>query len=184
MSAEARREEIIAVALRQFALTGLHGTSTEAIAAEAGISHAYLFRLFPTKKALFVACAGACAQHVVRTFREAAARYEAGEIPGATRVMDAMGMAYLEMLQDKSLLRSQMQLWVASADDEVRAVAQRGYGEVVQEVERLSGESPEEVRAFMARGMLLNVSAALSLSEIADEPWVQRLLPGLVKEPS
>ena len=55
-SAEERREEILAVALRHFAIGGLHGTSTEAIAREAGISQPYLFRLFRTKKELFLAC--------------------------------------------------------------------------------------------------------------------------------
>ena len=49
-SAEERREEILAIALRHFADGGYHGTSTEAIAREAGISQPYLFRLFRTKK--------------------------------------------------------------------------------------------------------------------------------------
>ena len=51
-SAEVRREEILAVALRHFAIGGFHGTSTEAIAREAGISQPYLFRLFRTKREL------------------------------------------------------------------------------------------------------------------------------------
>ena len=47
-----RRVEVPAAALSEFALGGLHGTSTEAIAKRAGISHAYLFRLFGTEKQL------------------------------------------------------------------------------------------------------------------------------------
>ena len=57
-SAEVRREEIVGIALRHFAEGGYHGTSTEAIAREAGISQPYLFRLFRTKRELFLACVG------------------------------------------------------------------------------------------------------------------------------
>ena len=42
--------------MRHFAIGGYNGTSTEAIAREAGISQPYLFRLFRTKKELFIAC--------------------------------------------------------------------------------------------------------------------------------
>ena len=63
-SAEERREEIVEVALRHFAKGGYHGTSTEAIAREAGISQPYLFRLFRTKRDLFVACCGRCYDQV------------------------------------------------------------------------------------------------------------------------
>ena len=54
-TAQERRAELLAAALSEFAIGGLHGTSTEAIAKRAGISHAYLFRLFGTKKQLFIA---------------------------------------------------------------------------------------------------------------------------------
>src|SRR5438128_10791267 len=54
-SAEERREEIVTAAMAEFALGGLNGTSTEAIARRAGVSQPYLFRLFGTKKDLFVA---------------------------------------------------------------------------------------------------------------------------------
>ena len=57
LSAAERREQIVGLALPEFARTGYFGTSTEAIARKAEISHAYLFRLFGTKKDLFLACA-------------------------------------------------------------------------------------------------------------------------------
>ena len=55
MSAEERRESVLDAAVAEFARGGLAGTSTEAIAARAGISQPYLFRLFSTKKDLFIA---------------------------------------------------------------------------------------------------------------------------------
>ena len=70
-SAEERREEITGIALRHFAEGGYYGTSTEAIAREAGISQPYLFRLFRTKKELFLACADRCYGSVGQVFSEA-----------------------------------------------------------------------------------------------------------------
>jgi len=55
-----RREEIIEAAFDAFSETGLDGTSTETIARRVGISQPYLFRLFGTKKELFVAAVERC----------------------------------------------------------------------------------------------------------------------------
>jgi AcrR family transcriptional regulator len=55
MTAAERREVVLRSAVAEFALGGLDGTSTEDIARGAGISQPYLYRLFPTKKALFIA---------------------------------------------------------------------------------------------------------------------------------
>ncbi len=60
MSAEERRETVLEAAVVEFAARGLAGTSAEDVARRAGISQPYLFRLFPTKKALFVALVERC----------------------------------------------------------------------------------------------------------------------------
>ena len=54
-TAAERRDAVLRAAQVAFARGGLHGTSTEEIAEAAGISQPYLFRLFGTKKKLFVA---------------------------------------------------------------------------------------------------------------------------------
>jgi len=56
-SAVARRERVLDAATHLFAARGLHGTTTADIARQAGISQPYLFRLFGTKMALFLAAA-------------------------------------------------------------------------------------------------------------------------------
>ncbi len=55
MTAEERRADVLRVAVHEFARTGFQGTSTEDVARAAGISQPYLFKMFPTKKALFIA---------------------------------------------------------------------------------------------------------------------------------
>src|SRR5215475_12133692 len=54
-SADERRAQVLEAAIHEFALHGLHGATTAAIAARAQISQPYLFALFRDKKALFLA---------------------------------------------------------------------------------------------------------------------------------
>ena len=64
MPAAERRELVLDAAVAEFAVHGLAGTSTEDVARRAGISQPYLFRLFPTKKALFLALVDRCFRRV------------------------------------------------------------------------------------------------------------------------
>src|SRR3954453_7493928 len=164
MTGDERREAVLAVAIAEFARTGLHGTSTEKIAAGAGIWPPYLFRLCGIKKALFPACLERCHERLHATFTRAA------EAAGDGDRLEAMGAAYVALLADREMLMIQLQGYAACADDEVRATASDGYAELWQLVERLSGAPEEEVRAFFATGMLLNMAAAMDLPQIAGEP--------------
>lgn len=157
MSAEARRTDIVRIALERFAIGGYNGTSTEAIAAEAGISQPYLFRLFKTKRELFLACCAACHEAVLATFTRAAEGAEPGER------FHAMGQAYVEMLDDRTLLRFQMQQYAATADPVIQEAVRWGYLDLVANVKRLTGAPDEDVWAFFGQGMLLNVVASLDL---------------------
>jgi AcrR family transcriptional regulator len=167
-SAEQRREEIVAIAMEHFARGGYHGTSTEVIAREAGISQPYLFRLFRTKQELFLACDDLACEKVIDAFRRAAASAPPGE------ELAAMGHAYTnELLPDRHAILMIMQGFATSGSDPVIRRQVRGkFGEIVEEVARLSGADQAEVWTFFANGMLLNIVTALELQEIAaEEPW-------------
>jgi AcrR family transcriptional regulator len=173
-TAEARREELLQAAERVFATRGYHGTPTTEIAKAAGISQAYLFRLFPTKLELFVACVERCFARTGDLFREAARQ---GRIDGL-EPLDAMGAAYGQMLldSDRRLLHLQMQTYAAAAEPEVREAAQRGYAGLFELVQRESGADDDAMREWFGVGMLMNVMAAIGALEV-DAPWTQALLP-------
>ena len=162
-SAEERREEIVGLAIRQFALNGYKGTSTETIAAEAGISQPYLFRLFGTKRDLFLACVDVNHARIEATFARAAEGVPREE------VLARMGDAYVDQLRDSSGLLFQMQSYAASSDPVIQARVRERFGTLVALVTRLSGAESEEVWAFFAHGMLLNVMASMDLPAIAGE---------------
>ena len=54
MSAEDRRALVLEAGTRAFAHGGYHGTSTDAVAKEAGVSQPYVVRMFGTKLDLFL----------------------------------------------------------------------------------------------------------------------------------
>src|SRR5256885_11397552 len=99
-SAEERREAVLDAALEEFAARGLGGGSTEAIAAKAGISQPYVFRLFGTKKELFKAVVSRCFRQTLELFQRTA------EGKRGQAALEAMGDAYVnELLPDRTRLR-------------------------------------------------------------------------------
>src|ERR671922_2354825 len=95
MSAEERRESVIRAAIAEFAQRGYYGTSTEAIAKRVGVSQPYLFRLFPGKKAIFLAAAERCVEDTIRTFEEASKGLEGEE------ARQAMANAYTKVIAEQ-----------------------------------------------------------------------------------
>jgi AcrR family transcriptional regulator len=164
MSAAERRELVLDAAVAEFAAHGLEGTSTEHVARAAGISQPYLFRLFPTKKALFLELVERCFRRIEDTFTTAA-----GDLTGQEALM-AMADSYEGLLDDRTLLLLQMQIYAACADTEIRAAARAGFKRLWELTERLTGLPFQTVVDFFAVGMLMNVAAAMDLPAV-DERW-------------
>jgi AcrR family transcriptional regulator len=164
MTADERRESVLEAALIEFAARGLDGTSTEDVAHRAGISQPYLFRLFPTKKALFLALVDRCFRRVAEAFTAAAADRVGEEALGA------MGDVYEQLLEDRTLLLLQMHAYAACDDPDIRTATRAGFRALWLLVERLTGMSFERVTEFFAMGMLMNVAAAMDLPAV-DERW-------------
>jgi AcrR family transcriptional regulator len=165
-SAAERREEIIEIAIEHFALRGYNGTSTDQVAREAGISQPYLFRLFHTKRELFLACHEVMHGRIAETFAEAVR----GVAPEER--MKAMGDAYTNLLSDRTSLLFQMQSYAASADPEIQARVRERYADLVRQVAEATEAEPAQLWAFFANGMLLNVIAALNLEVLApSQEW-------------
>src|ERR1043166_4676920 len=169
-TAAARREAVLAAAASECARKSLEGASTDAIARSAGISQPYLFRLFGTKKELFIAVSERCFAGTLELFQDAAAG-KSGE-----EALAAMGHAYVEMISsDRDRLRGQLQTYAACDDPEICAVVRRGYGDLVEYVRRASGVDSRRLSQFFAKGMLLNVIAAMDLLD-ASELWAKEMV--------
>lgn len=176
MSGAERRSQVLGIAAGEFANHGLHGASVDAIAHEAGITQAYVFRMFGTKKALFLELVGAAFDR----FSDGMAK--AAEDTRGLAALTRMGARYHESLTDRTTLLLQLQGLAACGDSEVRDFVRSRFARMWDTVAGTAGLDAVTVKAFLAFGTLLNTAAALDVDEL-DEPWAEgvrtRIRPGL-----
>ncbi|WP_326797773.1 TetR/AcrR family transcriptional regulator [Streptomyces sp. NBC_01808] len=179
MSAEERRESVIRAAITEFGRGGYHGTSTESIAKRVGVSQPYLFRLFPNKRAIFLAASLRCIEETAAVLRAASEKAPAG------REEKAMGAAYQRLIEDRDLLMMQMQMHVAvasaesSGDHEFGEPIRAAWSEQLYDLTLLTfGGDAETAARFLAYGMLINTLVALGYApreRVWDGFWPETL---------
>lgn len=162
MSADERREIVLRVAEEEFARRGYVGTSTEAIAKRVGVSQPYLFRLFPSKRALFCAVTVRCYDRVYDEFADAIAGLTGEE------ALRAIGARYRELLTSTSNLAMQLQVYAAGLDDpELRELGRAKWAGLWRLISGIPGVTPDMVLRGLSIGMFVNVLTAL---EVPYEP--------------
>jgi AcrR family transcriptional regulator len=166
MSADERREAILTAATRAFARGGYHGTSTDAVARESGVSQPYVVRMFGTKLELFLEVFERAVAQVRDAF--AAVLDERPFDPASEDDRARMGIAYTELLRDQAFLQVMMHGFSAGGVPEIAAAARRCMGEVFATIRR-TGWDEDEARDFIAYGMLLNVMISMRAHEHLDE---------------
>jgi AcrR family transcriptional regulator len=160
MSADERRGVILEAAIIEFAAFGLHGASTEAIAERAGISQPYVFRLFGTKKELFMGAVDLVCKRIMDELRSAVEAY-----PGQS--LESMAHCFGNLLDRRDELVLLLQAFAAAKDPDALEIGRQRLGEMYAYVAQVSGANDEELRLFFAHGMLMVVAASMQLPEIA-----------------
>lgn len=156
LSAEARRQAILEVAIPRFARLGLYGASTLEIAAAAGISEAYLFRLFGTKRALFLAALAEVCQRILSTLR-AAVEQAPPESHHA-----ALHAAWFQMKPPREDLWLIQQAFAAAHDPEVQATTRQQMQNLIDYLVEV-GESQEAIQRLLGDGLLATIAITLDL---------------------
>jgi AcrR family transcriptional regulator len=178
MRAAERRAQILDVAAHEFADGGLRGASIDEIARAAGITQPYVFRIFGSKKALFL-------EVVAGSFTQLSdSMCDAAEGKSGLEALSAMGERYNALLADRTALQLQLQAYAACGDLEVREAARDHLATLWDTVATTTRLDPVTVKTFLAFGMLLNTNAALGLTEV-DARWARgirtRIRPGLFR---
>jgi len=172
MSAPARREALIDTACGVFARSSYRGTTTKAIAAEVGVTEPILYRHFPSKRDLYLACLDAAWARVQGLWGKALANE-----PDPRGWLQAMGVAYLTAKDKRARL---VDLWIqalseASDDPHIRRYLRRQVREVHDYVEAVitrsqqaGGVAPErdpsaEAWVFISIGLLGTIDRRLSM---------------------
>ncbi len=172
-TAAERRVAVLSAAVTEFAKSGYAGTSTDAIAARAGISQPYLFRLFGTKKDLFIATYDVGGERIVNELTRAIEGKQGEE------AKHAMGMAYLQLMQDPEMLQVQMHGYAAATGDpDIAAACRRTFEVLWHLVKDRLGLDEEMIQNFFANGMLISVMSAIDLLSVK-EAWAQSICPGM-----
>lgn len=154
----------------EFAAYGLHGASTERIAQQAGIAHSYVFKLFGTKKALFLATTA----HVYDAIMDL---FTAGVQAHPDNPLRGIGASFRTLLDQREELLLVFQGYAAASDPEIGALVRTRYVGLYRYARDASGADAEQLRTFWAQGMLLIVAAAIDLPAVAGtEEWITGLL--------
>ena len=174
-TAEAQRVKIIAHAVPVFALAGYRATPVTDIASAAGVSPAYIFRLFPGKVGLFVAAVDHCYTLVREALLEGS-KSAADASPES--VLAAMSDAYVDLIRDRDLIMLQVHAQSACDVPEIREAVQRGIAAMITMVTDTSHAPPADIQRFIAYGQLCHLIVLADLPSI-DQPWAHTLSDGI-----
>lgn len=171
MAMEDRRELVLRESIPVFARYGFEGATTAEIAKRAGVTQPYIFKLFESKKALFMA---ACERNMGTTQQQM--RESAGGKTGHD-ALEAMGDAYVERMEkDRDSLLLQMQQYAACWDDDIQRTVRHCMQDLWNMVVELTGVPIHEIALFFAKGMMCNVIAAAGRSNGDDAQWLPVLM--------
>ena len=179
-SAEERQQQILAAARGLFAERGYFGTPTVEIAAAAGLSHGYMFRLIGTKEALFIEVVRDSFAQILATFREAA-----GDVTARSpeRRLQEISRSYADVIARRDLLLVQLHAAAACTEPAIRDAVRAGFAQVVELLRELSGADDAAIQQVMALGVLSNFIAAMG-AEALDASWARTLVGEMVFKPT
>lgn len=170
-----RREQVLMAAMRAFARTGYHGTSTTDIAREAKISQGYVLHLFETKEQLFVLTLERAGQFIVAQMRG---------IGLESFALDRFTEQYGRTVLDETVMQMLLQGFAASSTPAVGVYVRGLLAEMYQVLVERSGASPDEARDYLARGLLINTVLAMGYRDHVDEyPWIEPLIDATLSDP-
>lgn len=173
LTADERHRQLVAAAVTAFTTGGYAGTTTDQVARLAGVSQPYVIRLFGTKQQLFLATVQYAAGRIEQTFRDAAAVQ--ADLP-------SLGKAYDGLLAERELITVLLHGFAAGADPAIGPVVRDCFGRIYTTVQELTGASAEEVRDFLAIGMLLTVLGAMRVlgpDPAPAEGWMTEMIDSL-----
>jgi AcrR family transcriptional regulator len=108
--------------MHEFARNGFDGTPAAAIAARAGVSPPLLFKMFGTKRNLFIATVKLGSERIRDVILRSAA--EDGERRDA---LNGVRASLLSLLQERTLLLLQLQAFAACNDLNIRAATRAEF---------------------------------------------------------
>ncbi|MEV2237982.1 TetR/AcrR family transcriptional regulator [Micromonospora sp. NPDC049891] len=156
-TARRRRADAIDSGMRVFADHGPTTASIQKVADRMGVSQPYVFRLFGSKRNLFLACLDELEARIRQVLDEAAAQHPGDPLP-------AMRAAFRTLIADGVVTGLWLQACAAARSDEAVAAHCRSViGRILEHAARLSSAGPQELRGTLALGALVVMLQALGM---------------------
>ncbi|WP_297082166.1 TetR/AcrR family transcriptional regulator [uncultured Demequina sp.] len=174
LSADERREQILAAASAVFGERGYAGGTTDAIAKQAGVSQAYVVRIFGSKENLFREAAERAATRVIEAFRATIAGFRGDEPLEDKRL--ALSVSYIGLMSDRGLLLTLLHLFSLGHDATLGPIARDCFLRVFRVVRDEAEFTGPEATEFFSRGMLTTVLMAMRMPDSAGEPAADELM--------
>ncbi|WP_446666504.1 TetR/AcrR family transcriptional regulator [Flexivirga sp. B27] len=171
----ARKRAVQHSALKAFAASGYASTPVTTVAADAGISTAYLMKLFTRKVDVFIAAVDFAFEQIVTALAE-----EIDDKPrrSVRRTLDALGARYAALIGDRSLLLIQVQAQANAHLPEIADALRRGMANLVDLLLTQVGASPAQAQEFVARGMLCHLLTSIDAFDVRAS-WATALTNGI-----
>jgi len=172
---EDRREDLLASAIHAFAAKGYLGTTIADVALVAGISPAYVSKLYPSKEQLFVAALDRCYELVLDTLVAGA---DAADDDSPAGILDAMGGAYASLIAERDYLMLQVHAQSAASIAPIARSIRTGLAAVTRAAKERSQATDSEVQRFIAYGQLCHLIVTTQVDESAGD-WARIVTAGI-----
>jgi TetR/AcrR family transcriptional regulator len=172
MPAAERREQILDAATAIFGQRGYHGTTTDQIAKEAGISQPYVVRMFGSKQDLFLEVVGRALDTLFTAFRDALPD------PGDGSTLQArLGGAFIDLVSSVGVHRTLLHAFVSGNDPVIGKAAREGFVGIYRFLRDEAGFSGDDVERFLGGGMLISVLLGIEMpSTFGQDPDADELM--------
>jgi TetR/AcrR family transcriptional regulator len=168
MPAAERRAMILETARDLFGRNGYHGTTTDQIAAAAGISQPYVVRMFGSKEALFLEVLRSALDTLMAAWRSSLVELRAaGATPKEQQI--AIGEQFIAMAAHRGLHTTLLQAFTSGAEPAIGAAARDGFLEIYRFLRDELGAGDDDVHGFLSTGMLFSVMLAIGMPGRYDE---------------
>ncbi|HCS60767.1 MAG TPA: TetR family transcriptional regulator [Microbacterium sp.] len=155
-SAADRRAHAVEVGLSAFADHGVTTTAVQQVATQMGVSQPYVFRLFGSKKAFFLACIDELPPRITEMLLRAGT--------GAAEPLEEMGAGFRTLVADGVISGFWLQACAAArADEEIASKCRDVISRALQTVTDSTGVDSDVLAGFFGRGALVMMLQTLGV---------------------
>lgn len=182
-----RKMQILLCAMNEFSRSNYRATKVADIAREAGISEAMIYKLFPTKRSLFLGTLDLLAEQVLAVLEEERARKT-----NSVETLRNMGYMHIDRLSDlPESIHIQFQALAESSDKEIKKKLNQYYEDIIKIYQETIAEGMAEgnirddldgdaiTLMLLGSGLIMNFEHSLCTADAFDRDLARKMVDRL-----